>query len=343
MPTVELKTGRVLGDGFPPYISAEINTGHFGNMDLAMKAVEAASAAGSDCIKFQSWKPESLFTEKYLVEHRIERRMFDRLSLDISQFRELTSRCGELNIDFCSTPYSLVEIDELLSLDNVPFIKIASMDINNLELLSYAGETKAPIVLSSGMADIDEVRRGVETILATGNDRLVLLHCTSVYPTADDELNLRNIRMFRREFPGIVVGYSDHSLGLLAAPVAVGMGAALIEKHFTLDKSKPGFDNAMALTVDQLAELTSACRVSSTMLGSADRVISESEMKQRGVMRRSIFASRALKSGEVIDRESIQLKRPGTSLGPDVVAQIIGRSVSRDLEEGDPIEWDFLA
>jgi sialic acid synthase SpsE len=171
----------------------------------------------------------------------------------------------------------------------------------------------------------------------------VLLHCTSVYPTADDELNLRNITLFSREFPGIVIGYSDHSLGLLAAPVAVGMGAALIEKHFTLDKTKPGFDNAMALTVDQLAELASACRLSSAMLGSADRVVSESEMKQRGVMRRSIFAARALKSGEVIDRESIQLKRPGTGLGPDAVAQVIGRSVSRDLEEGDPIEWDFLA
>ena len=338
MPTVEFTTGRKVGDGYAPYVTAEINTGHFGNVELAAQAISVARDAGADCVKFQSWKPESLFTGKYLTEHRIERRMFQHLSLDFEALKDLAAECGKAGIDFCSTPYSFGEIDELVSLPHVPFIKIASMDINNPEFLRYAASTGAPVVLSSGMADIDEVRRGVDAILSTGNNKLVLLHCTSVYPTADDELNLNNVTLFRRTFPEVVIGYSDHSLGELASPVAVGMGAALIEKHFTLDKSKPGFDNAMALNAEELTSFVTQCRTAGQMLGSSDRHVSEAEMKQRSVMRRSVYASGPLRAGETISRESLQLKRPGVGLAPDDLDRIIGRTLKVDLEEGDLLD-----
>lgn len=342
MPEITFSTGKSVGSGRSPYVSAEINTGHFGNMELAVKAVEAARAAGCDCIKFQSWKPESLFTNRYLEEHRIERRMFERLSLDYSELRELSQHAASIGIDFCSTPYSFAEIDELVSLGNVPFIKIASMDINNHEFLRYAAGTGAPIVLSTGMAEMDEVRRGVASVLSTGNDKLVLLHCTSVYPTADDELNLLNVQTFRTEFPDVVIGYSDHSLGVLASPIAVGMGAALLEKHFTLDKSKPGFDNSMALTVDELASFVSQCKLAGQMLGSPERHVSDAEKKSRGNMRRSIYVEEPIRAGESIRREHLQLKRPATGLGPDQLDRVVGRVAKADLDEGDMVTEDLL-
>lgn len=342
MPEIEFPTGKSVGDGHAPYVTAEINTGHFGNMDLAIRAVEAAREAGCDCIKFQSWKPESLFTERYLQEHRIERRMFERLSLDYSELKDLAGHSASVGIDFCSTPYSFGEIDELVSLGNVPFIKIASMDINNHEFLRYAAGTGIPIVLSTGMAEMDEVRRGVEAVLSTGNSRLVLLHCTSVYPTADDELNLRNVEMFRAEFPDLVIGYSDHSLGVLASPVAVGMGAALLEKHFTLDKTKPGFDNSMALTVDELRIFVEQCKLAGSMLGMSSRHVSDAELKSRGNMRRSIYVSTPLKAGEVLTREHLQLKRPAVGLGPDALDTVIGRRVTVDMTEGDLLTEELL-
>lgn len=343
MPKIALPTGKSLGDGHPPYVSAEINTGHFGNMDLAIKAVEAARDAGCDCIKFQSWKPESLFTDKYLQEHRIERRMFERLSLDYAELKELAEHSASIGIDFCSTPYSFEEIDELVSLGNVPFVKIASMDINNHEFLRYAASTGVPIVLSTGMADMDEVRSGVEAVLSTGNSQLVLLHCTSVYPTADNELNLRNVEMFKTEFPSLVIGYSDHSLGVLASPVAVGMGAALLEKHFTLDKTKPGFDNSMALTVEELRIFVEQCKLAGSMLGASSRHVSDAELKSRGYMRRSIYISAPVKAGETLSREHLQLKRPAAGLGPDSLDHVIGRRVTVDMSEGDLLTEDLLS
>ena len=342
MSEIKFPTGKFVGNGHPPYVSAEINTGHFGNVELAVKAVEAARNADCDCIKFQSWKPESLFTSRYLADHRIERRMFERLSLGYSELKELSQHAASIGIDFCSTPYSFAEVDELISLENVPFIKIASMDINNHEFLRYAGSTGIPIVLSTGMAEMDEVRRGVASILSTGNRDLVLLHCTSVYPTADEELNLLNVQTFRAEFPDVVVGYSDHSLGVLASPIAVGMGAALLEKHFTLDKSKPGFDNSMALNVDELSTFVRQCKLAGEMLGSPDRHVSDAEKKSRSNMRRSIYVNGPIREGEPIRREHLQLKRPAAGLGPDQLDRVIGRVAKVDLVEGDMVTEDLL-
>ncbi len=338
--SLRLRNGRTITEGSQPYVTAEINTGHFGNMEMAVKAVHAAREAGCDCIKFQSWKPESLYTNKYLAEHRIERRIYERLSLDPGQLAELTQECNVQGIDFCSTPYSFSEIDDLVALETVPYIKIASMDINNLEFLRYAAETMVPLVLSTGMADMDEIRVAVSVILGAGGGELAVLHCTSLYPTPDSELNLLNIRTLKEEFPGVIVGYSDHSLGLVAPAVAIGLGSVMLEKHFTLDKSKPGFDNAMALDPLELASYVTNAHSAASMLGRSERVVSEAEIAQRQVMRRSVFAAAYLTSGTIITSDLIQVKRPGTGAPPTTVKDLIGKRLARDVAEGEPITLD---
>jgi len=337
--SLKLQNQVLLDKNSAPYFTAEINTGHFGKYELALKAIDAAKAAGCDCIKFQSWAPESLYTRKYLIEHRIEHRMFKHLSLDAKQLKDLTLYCTEVGIDFCSTPYSFKEIDELVENANLPFIKIASMEINNHEFLEYAGKTGVPIVLSTGMADLNEIGSAVESILSTGNTQIALLHCTSIYPTPDADLNLLNISKFMAEFPELLIGFSDHSLGLLAAPIAVGLGARLIEKHFTLDKSKPGFDNAMALNVEELATLVADCKNAAKMLGNEEREISLAEVKQREVMRRSIYLTRDITAGEKFDETCFEFKRPGTGVEPNQVLKLIGKTAAHNLSSGDPIDF----
>lgn len=337
MPVLNMRNGRCIDESSAPYITAEINTGHFGKMDLAFEAIKAARNAGCDCIKFQSWKPESLFTTRYLTANRIEHRMYDRLSLDASQLSELSNECARAGIDFCSTPYSFAEIDELASIGSVPYLKIASMEIDNPEFLAYAGRSGVPIVLSTGMADMHEIRSAVSTILDTGNTNLALLHCTSVYPTPDNDLNLLNISTLRSEFPEVLVGFSDHSLGIIAPVVAVGLGARFLEKHFTLDRSKPGFDNAMALMPDQLAEYVRVSHSAASMLGTPERVLSEAELDQRKIMRRSVFAAEGLTAGTLLTREMLQFKRPGSGVSPSDSAIIVGRTLTHDVEEGQAI------
>jgi N-acetylneuraminate synthase len=338
MPALKMRNGRLVDEDSAPYITAEINTGHFGKIDLAVEAIRAAKGAGCDCIKFQSWKPESLFTERYLATNRIERRMYDRLSLDASQLRDLSDECASVGLDFSSTPYSFAEVDELVAMKNVPYIKIASMEINNPEFLRYVGVAGAPIVLSTGMSDIDEIRAAVSVILSTGNAQLAVLHCTSVYPTADNELNLNNILMLRREFPELVVGFSDHSLGDVAPAVAVGLGARFLEKHFTLDKSRPGFDNAMAMMPDELAKYVEVAHAALGMLGSDSRKVSDDELAQRSVMRRSIYAAGEMPAGLVITREMLQFKRPGTGLSPVLASELIGKKLVRSVVEGETLQ-----
>lgn len=342
MRSLKLQNQVILDSTTSPYFTAEINTGHFGKYDLAIKAVDLAKAAGCDCIKFQSWAPESLYTGKYLLEHRIEHRMFKHLSLDAKQLKDLTLYCSEIGIDFCSTPYSFNEIDQLVENINLPFIKIASMEINNHSFLRYAGNTGVPIVLSTGMADLNEIRSAVESVLSTGNTQLAILHCTSVYPTPDSDLNLQNISNFMVEFPELLIGFSDHSLGLLAAPIAVGMGARIIEKHFTLDKSKPGFDNAMALNAEELAILVANCKSASLMLGNEERQVSEVEIKQRSVMRRSIYTTRNIAAGEKFDQTCFEFKRPGVGIEPNQVINLIGKTAARDLMSGEPIDFESV-
>jgi sialic acid synthase SpsE len=337
--SIEFANGDVIAPAETPYVVAEINTGHFGDMEKCRLAITLAAEAGADCIKFQSWSPRSLYSQKYLDDHKIEARMFERFSLTSDNLQELATYALESGIAFASTPYTKDEIDALVEMPNVPFIKIASMDLNNPDLLRHAASRDFPIVLSTGMADLKEIERARGIILDRSAKPLIALHCTSLYPTPDKELNLLNIRLLQGIFGDSYVGYSDHSTGSLAASLASGLGAVLIEKHFTLDKKKPGFDNAMALDPTELSDFVHCLEVTTEMLGTSERVLSEAELGQRISMRRSLHASRFCAAGEEVTPGTIEMRRPGNGIPPDKAHLLIGKRFANDVAAGQILDF----
>lgn len=329
---LELPNGRAIGESQKPYIVAEINTSHFGNRQFAVESIHAAKAAGVDAVKFQSWSPESLFTNSYLTKNNLEARIYKKLSLGSHDLKYLADICVDLELGFASTPYSSSEVQDLVRLPNVPFVKIASMDLPNRELLDSAASSGLPVFLSTGMSTDDEINAAVD-YLHKRTDKLLVFHCTSVYPTPRAKVNLNNIVGLRNRFPTVPIGFSDHTLGCGAAIAAVALGACVFEKHFTLDQSRIGFDNSMASEPDELAEYVREINETYTSLGGFARVLDEHELDQRLVMRRSVFASRKISPGEIISRDMLQLKRPGNGMGLDRLEEILGKTASNLIEQ----------
>lgn len=323
-------------------IVGEINTGHFGDMSLAREAVLAAKGAGLDVIKFQSWRPESLYTSKYLEQNRLEAGLYKRFSLGRDDLHALAMFSHEVGIGFSSTPYSEGEVEELAAMPNLAFIKVASMEVNNHQFLKHVAKMSKPIVLSTGMSTFDEIELAVRIILDSAECELTLLHCTSVYPTPDEHLNLANISALKRMFPGLPVGYSDHSEGVEAGVAAVAFGAVLLEKHFTTSKTKIGFDNAMAMSVDEIKSYVLSARRSEAMIGSMERLLSDDETTQKLKMRRSLFLARSVFRGETINNDSLVAKRPGDGIGPSELHRVVGKAFTEDLTKDDKLEeWHF--
>lgn len=342
MAECKLQNGRVLRAEEQPYIVAEANTSHNGNLNMAYTMIEKAKEAGCDCIKFQSWSAESLYSRSYYKENPIAERMVKKFAFSKEQQLELAVYCRQQGISFASTPYSKEEVDFLIEQCEVPYIKIASMDINNLPFLNYIANTKMPIVLATGMADMEEIQRAVDSILSTGNENLCLLHCVSNYPAKPSEIRLKNILGLKEIFINCPIGFSDHSIGISMACAAVSLGAVLIEKHFTLDNSKIGMDNQMATEPKEMRELVRECHNVYIALGTKERQLQEAELKQRSKMRRSIVSAREMKKGEIIREEDLTAKRPGTGISPEQMNQLIGKRLLNDLEKDMVISWQNL-
>ena len=247
-----------------------------------------------------------------------------------------------MNIDFSSTPYSNEEVDFLANITNAPFIKVASMEINNTPFLKYIGEKGIPIVLSTGMSTIEEIRTAVKAIESTGNKQLCILHCVSVYPANAELVNLNNIIMLQDEFQDYVIGYSDHTIGYEVAAASIAIGAALVEKHFTLDNKKMGMDNNMATEPADMKILVDACNCVYKAMGSKDRILLEGEEEQRLKMRRSLVTTREMHSGDVLSVEDIEAKRPGYGIAPDHMNSVIGKRVKKNIPKGYLIKFEDL-
>lgn len=330
-------------DYAPPYFVVEVNSSHNGDMDTAIKMVDAAVRIGGDCVKFQSWSADTLYSKTYYESNPVAKRFASKFSLSPGQLKELAGYCHGCGIDFSSTPYSEREVDFMIEECNAPFIKIASMEINNLPFLRYIGKSEMPVVLSTGMSSYDEVKRAVEVLINSGTSNMVILHCISIYPAEVETVNLNNILGLRDMYPQYPIGFSDHTYGDQAAVAAVALGSALIEKHMTLDRSKVGMDNGMATEPDELKTLIKKCRQIQQAMGRRDRVVSLPELGQRKNMRRSIVASRNLKKGAVIGNGDITAKRPGTGISPDKMDDIVGKTIQRDIEADTLIyDGDFI-
>jgi sialic acid synthase SpsE len=342
MSLVRLRNGREVGDYLKPYIVAELNTSHFGDMDIARDMIRQAKAAGCDCVKFQSWSAETLYCESYYKDNAIAKRVVKKFSLGNSQLQALSEYASEVGIDFSSTPYSIEEARFLVRSCNVPFVKIASMELNNHPYLTQLGELGVPLVLSTGMGQWNEIVSAVGTIAATGNSQLIVLHCTSVYPSPPEIIRLNNLLALRAEFPQYPIGYSDHSLGLEIPVASVALGACLVEKHFTLDSKRIGMDNQMATEPKEMEAMIRACHNVHTAMGSMVRVLCEEELEMIPKMRRSMVSKIAMAPGEKISENNIEFKRPGYGISPEKYKKFVGAKVNKNIEAGSVIKIEDI-
>lgn len=326
-----LKNGKIVSNNKKPYIVAELNSSHNGKVEIARKMIDAAKESGCDAVKFQSWSAESLYCKEYYDQNPISKRMVSQFALSCDELLELSKYCSDIGIDFASTPYSKEEVDFLVEECHVPFIKVASMDINNLLYLRYIAKKNVPVVLSTGMSTEDEIETAVREISNAGNHEICILHCVSLYPVDAQFVNLNNMVMLREKFPEYAVGYSDHTIGSEAACAAVALGAALIEKHFTLDNKRVGWDNQMATEPADMKLMVERCQRVHLSLGGYERKLSKQEYEQRKKMRRSLVAAKDMCAGHVIQEEDLDAKRPEDGISLDQYDKVIGKMINRDV------------
>ncbi len=337
-----LRNGKEIAAGKKPYIVAELNSSHNGSLDVAKEMMDSALECGCDCVKLQSWTSDTLYCDEYYEKNPLSIRFVKKFSFSEEELLELFEYGKQIGIDVSSTPYSNKEVDFLADKTDAPFIKIASMEINNIPYLKYIAGKGVPIILSTGMADYEEVKTAVEAIKSSGCKDMCILHCVSVYPAPAEIINLNNMVQLKKMFPEYEIGYSDHTIGPAVACGAVALGATVIEKHFTLDKTRIGMDNNMATEPAEMKELVKLCHEMYSAMGSSDRAISEEELQQRAKMRRSIVAVRDIKAGETISEEMIQFMRPGDGITPDKVEQVVGCKTISDVNKGHILRWEQI-
>lgn len=340
----------IVGEECPPYVIAEIGSNHNGDMALCRQLIDAAADAGAHAVKFQSWSETSLIArEEYArnTEYADKKKHFGSL-LDMvrtyqfteQQHHEALAHCRKRGIAFCSTPFSERETDLLEELD-VPFFKIASMDIVHLPFLRYVARKGRPMIISTGMATLAEIDRAVEIVRREGNEHIALLHCISIYPPEYETIHLRNIDMLRQAFD-LPVGFSDHSLGVAIPLAAVAQGACIIEKHFTLDKDMPGWDHAISADPSELRTIVVEGGNIFSALGSTRRTVLAAEMEKRVKFRRSLVARTNLPKGHVLTEQDLTAKRPGTGISPAEQDYVLGRTLARAVEEDQVLAWTDL-
>ncbi len=331
-----------LTSGKKPYIIAEIGSNHNGDIELAKKMILKAKECGADCVKFQSWSKDTIFSKKVYQDNFFLRddyrnrtdytleEIVDKYSVDTMEHHVLKAFCDEIQIDFSSTGFSKKEIDLLVDELNVPFIKVASMDITNVPFLSYIATKGKPVVISTGLCGLSDINTAIECLQKNGCKEIVILHCVSIYPPKDEEVNLNNIDTYKMlyKYP---VGYSDHTLGITAPIMSLAKNVCIIEKHFTLDNDMVGWDHKISANPEQLKAICDAASVGYKMLGTSEIVVNEDE-ERRGAFQRSIVASRKIKAGEKITMEDLDFKRPGTGIAPKDYRIILGRIATRDIE-----------
>ena len=334
---MKLNNGVVIGDHSKPYFIAELNTSHFGNVDTAKQMIDAAKQINCDCVKFQSWSADTLYSQTYYSQNPIAKRFVNKFSLSSDQLKLLADYAQSIGVAFASTPYSREEVDFLIHQCAAPFIKIASMEINNYPYLDYISRTGSAIILSTGMADQEEITRAVQCIRDAGNENVCVLHCVSIYPAAPSTINLNNMLTLRKLYPGLPIGYSDHTIGIETPIAAVALGAAIIEKHFTLDSTKIGMDNHMAMEPAAFGAMIQSCHTAWESLGAFERVVSDAELAQRGNMRRSIVSKRAIAVGTVITSDDLDFKRPGDGFSPGQIEAVLGKTAAQDISSDEVI------
>lgn len=341
--------GRTIGDGSRAYIIAEAGLNHNGNLILAKQLVDAAKDTGCDAIKFQTFRASSRISKKVKAVKYAETiigleetlfDMFERLAMDFNQQQELFEYAKNKGLEVFSTPFDFESVDFLNSI-GVSIFKIASMDLVNLPLIRYVAKTGKPIILSCGMSMLGQVEEAVGAVIKEGNPNLMLLHCISSYPASPEEMNLNVILTLKQCF-NVPVGLSDHTFGLFVSQTAITIGANLIERHFTLDRSLEGPDHILSSEPEEFRRLVEISKKIPLILGDSMKRINPSEYTTINMQRKSLHAARDIKKGENMTKDMIAIKGPGGGLLPRYLDIVIGREAKTDIEEDYPITWDVI-
>ena len=302
--------------------------------------------------KFQSWTNQSLIAQaEYDRNQKYDdspkkhfgslKEMVGKYYLREEQHYFLKEYCDKNGVDFCSTPFSEQEVD-LLNEISVPFFKVASMDINNIRLLKYIAQKGKPVILSTGMSTLSEIETAVRIIEDEGNREIVILHCISIYPPEPKNIHLNNIISLQKIFPDYPIGFSDHTIGVSIPVASIALGTAVIEKHFTIDKNLPGWDHEISADPEEMKFIVKQSRIVNEALGSFERIVSVAEQNKRKQFRRSIVLTREMKKGELITKNDIIFKRPGTYIRPDEEKYVVGRKLNRNMSEDELLDWSDL-
>jgi N,N'-diacetyllegionaminate synthase len=328
-------------------IIAEAGVNHNGDIELAKKLIDVAAHAGADLVKFQTFSADRLVTQsafkaeyQALATDKIESQheMLRKLELTESMHHELINYCAKREIGFFSTGFDIESINFLASLGQELF-KIPSGEITNLPFLQHIGGLGKKVLLSTGMSNMHEVAAALNALELAGThkNRITVLHCTSSYPAEMSDVNLRAMLSIQDEF-GVEVGYSDHTLGIEVAIAAVALGAKVIEKHFTLDRNMTGPDHKASLESDELIRMVAGIRSIEKALGDGNKVITQNEIQNRDVARKSIVASRDIQAGEVFTENNLTAKRPGTGISPMKWDEVIGTKAKQSYIKDDLIQ-----
>lgn len=340
---------RAIGSGQPCFIVAEAGVNHNGSLETAHLLIDAAVCAGADAVKFQTFKAErvmSAYAPKARYQLEMTRagesqlEMAKRLELPEEAFRELDRYCRQRGIHFLSTPFDEESADFLAQL-GVPAMKIPSGELTNLPLLERVAGYGKPMIVSTGMSTLEEVRTAVEAIRGAGGRQIILLHCTSSYPAIPADANLRAMRAMAEAFD-LPVGYSDHTVGVEVALAAVALGACLVEKHLTVDRTLPGPDHRISAEPDELAALVRGIRTVEQALGHGRKEPVPAEAEIAAVARKSLVAACDIPSGARLTEALIAIKRPGTGLSPAMRSALIGRSSKQHIPEGTLLALDMV-
>lgn len=328
------------------FIIAEIGVNHNGDINLAKKMIKSASECGVDAVKFQTYVSEELVLknaekadyQKKNDSNESQFEMLKKLELSYDDFSQLKKYAQECGVLFLSSPFDRKSVDLLEKLE-VSAYKLGSGELNNLELIEYVQSKNKPIILSTGLATLKEIKETYDFIKDKSN--LFLLHCITGYPTSFEETNLNFIKTLQKEFE-IPIGFSDHSPGIELSIAAVALGACIIEKHFTIDKNLPGPDHKASLNSTEFKAMVDAIRHVEVAMGDGTRKLSENELNIKKVARKSIVLSKNISKGMVIKKDMLTIKRPGTGIPPNHINEVVGKRVLKDLKSQTMLKWEDL-
>lgn len=328
------------------YIIAEIG-GNFTTLDQAKRLIDEAQGCGVDAVKLQTYRADTIASTKAIFDMEntgvvSQHDLFRKYEVDAALHHDVFKYAEAKGLDWFSTPSHSTDVD-LLERCRVGAYKIGSDDAVNLPFLRFVAGTGKPLLLSTGMCTLEEVRESVDAILAVGNEKLILLHAITSYPTHPENVNLAAMQTLTKAFPQLDVGYSDHTVSPIACLCAVAMGARVIEKHFTYDKKADGPDHMLSADPAEMKWLVTAIRNFEVMRGSGVKRPADSEQSTRRNNRKSVVLNRSMQAGERLCEQDIAVKRPGYGIGPKYFEQVVGRSIATDMEKDSVLKWNDLA